>query len=229
MTTTDSVPLRADARRNRERIVSAARELFAEAGAAVPMEEIARRAQVGVGTLYRRFPEREELTRAVAADYIERLAALTQAAAAEEPDAWRALRRLVRQCAAPQLGALSAALKVALPDAFIADPDLTRARLRWMAQVDELVHAAQADGALRSDIGTGDLILLISLLTCHLPELPAHLGRSLPARYLELTLDGLAAEPTARLPGVPITASDLGTASDSTRTAKCTQPRQDDR
>ncbi|NBE80276.1 TetR/AcrR family transcriptional regulator [Micromonospora rubida] len=214
MTTSDAPPLRADARRNRERIVAAARELFAEAGAGVPMEEIARRAQVGVGTLYRRFPERDELVRAVATDYIERLATLTRAAADEEPDAWRALRRLVRRFAEPQLGALSAALKVALPDAFIADPDLSQARLHWIAQVDELVHAAQADGALRPDVGTGDLILLISLLTCHLPELPVHLGRSLPARYLELTLDGLAAPSAAPLPGVPVAASDLGAASE---------------
>lgn len=225
MTTVEPGALRADARRNRERIVAAARELFAEAGAAVPMEELARRANVGVGTLYRHFPKREELIRAVAADYIERLTALTRAAAAEEPDAWHALRRLVRQCAEPQLGALSAALKVALPDAFVADPDLAQARLRWIAQVDELVHAAQADGALRPDVGTGDLILLISLLTCHLPELPGHLGRTLPARYLELTLDGLAAAPAARLPGVPITASDLGTSADSTGTAGV-QPAQ---
>src|SRR5688572_25450825 len=92
--------LRADAQRNREQIIDAARALFVERGADVPMEEIAHRAGVGVGTLYRRFPDREALIRAVALDTFRRVVALACAAEAEEPDGWRALTRFVRQSAA---------------------------------------------------------------------------------------------------------------------------------
>ena len=85
--------LRADARRNREQIIVAARGVFAERGFDVPMDEIARAAKVGVGTLYRRFPDRDALMRAVATDSLTRVLDEARRAAAEEPSAWQALVR----------------------------------------------------------------------------------------------------------------------------------------
>lgn len=72
--TTDATPrLRADARRNRDRIIAAARTVFTERGTEVPMEEIARAAGVGTGTLYRRFPDRDSLISAVGQDVFQRV------------------------------------------------------------------------------------------------------------------------------------------------------------
>ena len=85
--------LRADARLNRERILAAARDSFVERGADVPLEEIAARAGVGIATLYRRFPDRAALQRAVALDVLTRVGQEARAAIEEEPDAFSALDR----------------------------------------------------------------------------------------------------------------------------------------
>src|SRR5688500_14160776 len=82
--------LRADAARNRDRILAAARDVFAEQGAEAPIDDVVRRAGVGSATLYRRFPTRASLIRAVALDLLDRSAAEGQAALTEEPDAFRA-------------------------------------------------------------------------------------------------------------------------------------------
>src|SRR5881227_3330880 len=91
MTADPDTTLRADARRNRDQILAAARSIFAAQGPEVPMEEIARAAGVGVGTLYRRFPDRDALIRAVAVENFERVLTDARAAAKEEPSAWLAL------------------------------------------------------------------------------------------------------------------------------------------
>src|SRR5690349_16231486 len=93
--TAEPETLRADARRNREQIIAAAKKMFLEFGPDVPMEEIARGAGVGVGTLYRRFPDREALIRAVARDNFEVVLAEARTVAAEEPSAWQAIVRLL--------------------------------------------------------------------------------------------------------------------------------------
>ena len=77
-------PLRADARRNRDQIIAAARSMFASGGLDVPMDEIARTARVGVGTLYRRFTDRDALVKAVLEDNLARILTETRTAAAEE-------------------------------------------------------------------------------------------------------------------------------------------------
>src|SRR5690606_13382420 len=97
MTASSEHRLRADARRNRDQIVAAASRLFARGGADAPMEEIARAASVGVGTLYRRFPDREALIVAVAGKSTRDLHAQLEAARAEEPTAWAALERFLRE------------------------------------------------------------------------------------------------------------------------------------
>src|SRR5207244_6832248 len=85
--------LRADARRNREQLLAAARDVFVEQGADAPLDEIARRAGVGIATLYRRFPDRAALLRAVALDVLARAAHEAGTAEAEEGDPFGALAR----------------------------------------------------------------------------------------------------------------------------------------
>src|SRR3954452_7462424 len=100
-TGTGERPLRADARRNRERVIEAARSAFAEAGADLPMEEIARRAGVGIGTVYRHFPNKEALLDALVAEQLTLFIERTRAALAED-DAWEAFRDMVRKGASAQ-------------------------------------------------------------------------------------------------------------------------------
>ena len=93
MTSPTALPLRSDAKRNREQLIAAAARTFVAGGPDVPMEEIARAAGVGVGTLYRRFADRESLMVAVAQTSLDTLLGRVRAAAAEEPRAWDALVR----------------------------------------------------------------------------------------------------------------------------------------
>src|SRR4051794_12277532 len=83
--------LRADARRNRQQLLAAARDVFVEHGPDAPLDEVARRAGVGIATLYRRFPDRATLQRAVALDVLARAAEVARRADADETDAWSAL------------------------------------------------------------------------------------------------------------------------------------------
>src|SRR3954454_11504336 len=83
--------LRADARRNRDQILRAARDVFVEHGPGAPLEEVGRRAGVGIGTLYRRFPDRRALQRAVALDTLERVTREIHLALTEEPEPFAAL------------------------------------------------------------------------------------------------------------------------------------------
>ena len=98
--------LRTDARRNLDRLLAAARDAFAEQGPAAPLDEIARRAGVGIATLYRRFPDRQALARAVALDTWERVIEAASQSLAEEPDAFRALARYMHRALDLRVGAV---------------------------------------------------------------------------------------------------------------------------
>jgi AcrR family transcriptional regulator len=200
--------LRADARRNREQIVTAARVLFATRGVDAPMDDVARRAGVGKGTLYRRFPDRESLIQAVAVDVYQRLADLAAAARREEPDAWSALQRFLTHWAELRLGVLHSVLCQRLPQALTADEELRRARQDWLTAFDRIVTGAQADGALRSDVSTGDIAMFMVLLIRQ-PELPDELTDRTCRRLLQLMLDGLRAHRANTLSSEPITSADL--------------------
>lgn len=97
---------RADALRNRERIVTAAREMFVEFGPYVPLDEVARRAGVGNATVYRNFPDREALAREVVCSVMDRTAEAAEAALAESGDAFAALSRFVHTSVDERIGAL---------------------------------------------------------------------------------------------------------------------------
>ncbi len=201
-------PLRADARRNRDQILTAAREIFAERGADVPMEEIARRASVGVGTLYRRFADREALIRAVYHDTFQAVAEETRAAIAEEPTGWAALMRIMRQSAWLHVSVQAKSPRVTA--VVSADPETSRLRDELLGMLDEVVRGAQAEGTLRRDVGVGDLAMLfMSVVNQTHHKITPEMAGLVPGRMLVIMMDGLRAPAPGDLPGRPLTRADL--------------------
>ncbi|WP_367128846.1 TetR/AcrR family transcriptional regulator [Saccharothrix sp. HUAS TT1] len=150
--------LRADARQNRDRIITSAREVFATSGLDASMTEIARRAGVGVATLYRRFPTKASLVTEV---FAEQLEACTSAVhvAADDPDPWRGFCRVVEELCEMQARdrGFSAAFLAAFPDAVAVDEKRAAAE----AAFSHLVARAKEAGALRPDFTADDLTLLL--------------------------------------------------------------------
>jgi AcrR family transcriptional regulator len=184
-------PLRADARRNRDRLLHIARQAFAAEGLSVSLDDIARRAGVGAGTLYRHFPTKEALFEAVVH---ERLRALVDQARAlgdaDDPGAalFEILDRVVADAAAKSdlVDALAGAgIEVRTTVAATA-ADLRR-------EVGGLLARAQAAGTVRGDIDTADLMAVLGGLLLALRH-PANKGAD-PRRALAILLDGLRAAP----------------------------------
>ncbi|TQK98046.1 TetR family transcriptional regulator [Streptomyces puniciscabiei] len=101
-----TAPLRVDAQRNLEHVLRAAREVFGELGYGAPMEDVARRARVGVGTVYRRFPSKDVLVRRIAEEETARLTEQARAALGQEDEPWSALSRFLRTSVASGAGRL---------------------------------------------------------------------------------------------------------------------------
>ncbi|MFJ8662339.1 TetR/AcrR family transcriptional regulator [Streptomyces sp. NPDC093795] len=221
--TTDTVPARrvprprADALRNRERIVTAAREMFVEFGPQVPYDEIARRAGVGNATLYRNFPERADLVHEVVLSIMGRVTEIAVRAAEEEDDTFAALRRFTHAAADERIGALCPMLD----GAFDSDhPDLTVERERVEEAVTALVDRAQRAGRLRPDVGVGDLMVAVSQLTRPLPGTACGTNfEQFVHRHLQLFLDGLEAPARSELPGTAATLEGLRRDSCPSRTS----------
>ena len=209
MTADPETPLRADARRNRDQIIAAARTIFAEQGPDVPMEEIARAAGVGVGTLYRRFPDRDALIGAVARDNFGRVLTEARAALAEEPTAWEALVRFLRQSRELQLSVQLALISPMVAKVISDDPLTDEFRRALLDELDIVVHAAQEEGFLRKDVDTGDVAMLFSLLLRQISSRADDALRAGQERCMALMLDGLRVQPGATLPGRPLTSDDL--------------------
>ena len=203
---------RADALRNRERIVAAAREMFVEFGPDVPFDDIARRAGVGNATVYRNFPDRDALVREVVCSVMDRTAEAAEQALAETGDAFAALERFVHAAADERISALCPMVSTTFDK---HHPDLEASRQRVERLVEEVMDRAKAAGQLRADVDHGDLIVIV-----------AQLGRP-PAganclsidrfvhRHLQLFLDGLRAPARSVLPGSAVTLEDLRRCSDS--------------
>lgn len=198
--------LRADALRNRERIIAAARETVVEFGAEVPLDEIARRAGVGNATLYRHFADRQELIHHVTLSVMSRTADRAERALAEEPDAFRALTRFAHDAVEERIGALCPMLS----DSIDRDhPDLLAARDRLEAAVEAVMGAARDSGRLRPDIAVGDLMVALTQLTRPLPGSSCMDFDKFVHRHLQLFLDGLQAPARSELPGSAATFEDL--------------------
>ncbi len=179
---------RADALRNRRQIVRAAADLIIEQGPNAPMDLIARRAQVGIATLYRHFPDRSVLLRQVALETLRQSAAEARAALAEETDAFTALARYMHDSIDLRIGAVLPVLADRLP----VDDELIEARRLSSEAHDALAAAAHEEGSLRRDVTAGDISLLIIRFTPALPgAISAEDNYRLSHRHLELMLDGM--------------------------------------
>ena len=186
-------PMRADARRNYERLLSAALAAFAEHGADdASLEEIARRAGVGIGTLYRHFPTRQALLEAVYRDQVEALRARADElresdAPADALAAW--LRALV------SFSSTKHSLTTALLETLDKDSDLLSACSTVICgAADTLLTRAQQAGVVRADADARDLIRLVHAVNIASQRGPTDPGQT--DRLLGLILDGLRPQPT---------------------------------
>jgi AcrR family transcriptional regulator len=177
-------PMRADARRNYERIVAIAREVFVEQGPEAPLDDIARRAGVGAGTLYRHFPRREDLMAAVYSEDLRKISELGYQLQAEHdpPEAlelW--MREQVRFVL--QKNGLAKTLKAAMD----TDSETFALCKTMMSKTAEtLLTAAQDTNAVRPDVEPRDLLLL-----AHGVAVAAESNPDALERLLSITLDGL--------------------------------------
>jgi AcrR family transcriptional regulator len=154
--------MRADARRNRERIVTAALRVFAERGAAASMEEIARAAGLGVGTLYRHFPDRRALLEEIASDALDRMLGFGGEQPADpqgEMPHWQAFLRLVEHCT----GEPFSLLKTFGEETGVAPAAKVRAA---DAKIAEAAERAQKEGTLRTDLTPEEVVAVLSAAIC---------------------------------------------------------------
>ncbi|MGH7048989.1 MAG: TetR/AcrR family transcriptional regulator [Stellaceae bacterium] len=185
--------LRADARRNRERVLRTAQQVFATEGLGVSLDEIARRAGVGPGTVHRHFPTKEALYLAVATDQLQQLVAQAKAlAAADDPEA--ALFTLFSWLMAT--GAENATVKSALAaaefDLRTADPGVAADLTRHVA---DLLSRAQAVGAVRDDLTVEELMALVAGAVAAIRHAGVETSRERSAHLVQLILDGLRPQP----------------------------------
>ena len=154
-------PLRADAERNRRLIMTTADRLFARRGATVPLNEIAREAGLGVGTVYRRFPDLQSLVDAL---FTERFTMFLHLAttAAEQPDPARALRQYL--LAAARWRSEDRALEVVLANASVDSGPVARTRDQLGRLVDGLAERAVTAGAVREDFASADVYAFLNMI-----------------------------------------------------------------
>ncbi|MBL1101463.1 TetR/AcrR family transcriptional regulator [Streptomyces sp. 205] len=199
--------MRADARRNREQILRAAREVFVGEGPDAPLDEIARRAGVGIATLYRRFPQRADLFRGVANEVLTALTDAAREALAAEGDPVEALRRFMHRALDLKIGSVMPSLlgRVSL------DEILDGAGGDAVDPIDELLLRAQAAGQIRPDVVFGDITMMIMRLSRPLPgggQFPD--DDALAHRHLDVYVDGLrpsgSPRPTTMLSGPAVDA-----------------------
>jgi AcrR family transcriptional regulator len=203
MASSDTVtkPLRADARRNRQRVLDAAQDCFGKDGLQAQMDDIADCAQVGVGTVYRHFPTKEALLQALAGDYFARQAE-TAEAALEVDDPWEAFSGYMRR-AANLLAENRALAQVAAdrPEVMKDAAQAADADVGFFATLEKLIVRAKDAGVLRDDFQVED----IPAIMCSLGSLQISRGAYANwRRMLEMVLDGVRVSGKEDLP--PVTA-----------------------
>ena len=193
--------LRADAARNRERIIAAAAAVFAERGLDAATAEIAHRAGVGEATLFRRVPTKDDLIDAIIETRMEELAVLADAAAdAADPAAAleRFMQDLVKQFSRDK-GFFEAA-----GERCMNDPKFQAQRERGMEAVGRLLRRAQDAGAVRTDLSPADISFLAGSAMYAMEVRKPGLRDDLWKRYLRVILDGMKPDGASKLrPGAP--------------------------
>jgi AcrR family transcriptional regulator len=198
-------PLRADAQRNRDALLRAARAAFAQDGLDVALEEIARRAGVSIGTLYNRFPgadPRAALIEAVFADRLEATVAIAIAALAE-PDPWAAFAGYVTGICALQ--AADRGFRQVAARGMPGSAGTRDLQARGYGLVAQVMSRARDAGALRADVTAEDLAFGVLGVSATI-EATAAIGPELWRRHLGLLLDGFRAAAAHPLPVPPLAA-----------------------
>ena len=184
-------PLRADAERNRRRIMDAARELFAERGLEVTLDDIARHAGVGVGTVYRRFPDKEVLIEALFEERLAELEAIALGGLAMA-DPWEGI--VATLTGVLELQEADRGFKELILSVDRRRDGIAPIRARMAPVIAELMARAKAAGQLREDVGPQDFPLLQILLGAVI-DVSRDASPGLWRRYLELILQGMRAKP----------------------------------
>lgn len=196
--TTTCRPQRADARRNREKILDAAMRAFSETGLDTQMDDLARRAGVGVGTLYRHFPTKEELVRALIVHHMSALAEVARRRLeAANDDPWEAFAGFLLESAERhERERLLSQVLATQPSSWFRHAAVVETRLAERAA--ELLRRAQAAGAARPDASGDDIPMIMCGLSA---VLEADWGPDAWRRYMQLMLEGLRAHGAEPLPG----------------------------
>jgi AcrR family transcriptional regulator len=189
----EAKPLRADAERNRRRLLDAAQAVFSERGLDVGVAEIAARAGVGRGTLFRNFASKQELIAAIVGERMREATARGRALL-EAPDPGPALFEFMDEIVGRQQ--TDRALFEAVADAFLANPEIAEAYAEFVGVLDELVARAQAAGAVRADIGALDIVMMIKGV-CEAATALQHVNPSIAERQLDLVRAALSTDPAS--------------------------------
>jgi AcrR family transcriptional regulator len=182
-----SAPLRADAERNRQRLLAAAKELLATRGLDVTLDDVARHAGVGTGTAYRRFPNKDALIDALMVHRIGEIAEIARECL-EDPDPWVGLTSYFDRALALQ--AADRGLKEVLFSAGRGRERSNQARRAIAPVVTKLVARAKEAGVVRSDVDTSD-VPLINFMLNTIVDFSRDIEPELYRRYLAIVLDGL--------------------------------------
>jgi AcrR family transcriptional regulator len=174
-------------------LLEAAREVFADRGYEVSIEEVARRSGVGMGTIYRHFPNKSALVERVAIEVMTETSAEIERAVAEEPDPWAAFTRVMRQMAQVRSSQM---FPVSRRRTTEPGPELMAARAALLTDLDCLVARAQDAGNLRADVNVFDVVLMLNSIPARLPDdETTGPAADLAGRHLAVLLDGLRARP----------------------------------
>jgi AcrR family transcriptional regulator len=201
-------PLRADARRNRARVLAAATEVFAEQGADAGVAEIARRAGVGVGTLFRHFPTKHDLWLAtVELSFEDVQTAIAHAGTLDDP--WEGLVHVLTVCA--EIQARDRAFLQSVGPELFREPSLQRLNAERMTHLEDLVERARSTGLVRDDLRAEDIPFLLSAVGGSTGQCLVGCAGApdLWRRYLGIVLDGLRPAGASPLPAAPPTRAEL--------------------
>jgi len=190
--------MRADARRNRERLLDAAVGLILEVGGEPSRDSLAERAGVGIGTLYRHFPDRQALLRAVVRHALERSIAAGEAALSDAPDGFEALRRYMHAAVDNGIGVVN----LIYPLVDEGHPDL---RARAESLIHTMIERGKREGRLRGDATPGDVVFATIRFSRPLAVgLSAADERAIAHRHIDIYVEGLCAgrvQPAPRMKG----------------------------